>query len=228
VIWLLIGTAALFPIVSGGDHMAAFRFCLVLVPLLATVLVLHLSRSGLLANAPVLAGFIGVLIVSLVLQKNSSDLNPRTTDPAAKEGRIIGEYIQTHWRPGSVVALNTAGSTPYYADGMQYIDMLGLNDAQIARRKDIPSSGPWTRLIGHLKGDGANVLSRRPNYIILGPSEGTTPELQEKVYFLGDYEIGRSPIFQRDYELCVVPMVDGPKFSYYQRRDAGEQCPVQP
>jgi hypothetical protein len=227
VIWLLIGMAALFPVVSGGDHMVAYRFCLILIPLLATLLVLHLSRAGVLANPRLASGVVVVLVLSLILQMRSGPLNPRVTDAAALEGRIIGEYIAGHWRSGSVVALNTAGSTPFYADQMQYIDMLGLNDAQIARRKNIPENGPWTRLIGHLKGDGANVLARHPDYIILGPAEGTSPDVRAKVYFIGDYEIGRSPIFQRDYEICIVPMVSGPKFTYYQRRDAGTPCPSQ-
>lgn len=34
---------------------------------------------------------------------------------------------------GSLVALNTAGSTPYFAGQHCYIDMLGLNDPRFAQ-----------------------------------------------------------------------------------------------
>jgi arabinofuranosyltransferase len=102
--------------------------------------------------------------------------------------------------------------------------MLGLNDAAIAHRTHIPETGPWTHLVGHLKGDGSSVLSRHPDYIILGPAEGTTPELRAKVYFIGDYEIGSAPSFRADYELCTAPLSSKLTLTFYQRRDAHPLC----
>lgn len=225
-LWLLIGATALFPVVSGGDHMPAYRFCLVLVPLAATTTMLHLYRIGVLDTSGGRAGVTVVLLGCLALQVHVTTLTPRIMDPAAQVGRTVGEYVNTHWRQGATVALNTAGSTPFYADNFQYIDMLGLNDRQIARRKDIPESGPWTRIIGHLKGDGRNVLSRHPDYIILGPAEGTTPLQPGPIYFIGDYEIGKSPEFRQQYQLCSVLLPSGKTFRYYRRLgDEGRSCP---
>jgi arabinofuranosyltransferase len=222
-----LGTIMVFSVVaSGGDHMPAFRFFLPLVPLLTVFLVGSLYQSDLLNNARFTAVFMPALIVCLLLQSWAPQLNPEVMDAAASVGTTIGRYIHLHWSPGSTVALNCAGSTPYFADDMQYIDMLGLNDAMIARRKNIPRSGPWNRMAGHLKGDGASVLARRPDYIILGPSEGTTPQLKAKVYFIGDYEIGTSPIFQADYEVCTVMLPNDLLFTYYQRRDEHRPCPA--
>jgi arabinofuranosyltransferase len=224
-LWGFILIAVLSVIVSGGDHMIAFRFCVPLVPLFTVVLIVHLHDTGLLSNLRFTCVFTAFLLVLLAMQVRSIPLNPKVMDPAAQVGEEIGRYIHQYWASHSVVALNTAGSTPYYADEMQFIDMLGLNDSIIARRKDIPEFGPWTHKVGHLKGDGASVLSRRPDYIILGPAEGTTPQLRKKVYFIGDYEIGISPSFKADYEVCVVTLVDGTPFTFFQRRDTHQSCP---
>jgi arabinofuranosyltransferase len=226
-IWTFIGLNVLFVVVSGGDHMLAYRFWLPTYVLLTIVLIFSLAQNGLLTRPFAGPAICGVLVVSLALQTWSSRLNPGNTDPAARVGQIIGIYIRSHWPKGSTVALNTAGSTPFYADNMQYIDMLGLNDSLIARRKNIPKEGPWTHFVGHLKGDGASVLARKPDFIILGPAEGTTPELHEKVYFIGDYEIGKSPVFRENYQLCTANVSNSVVLTYYQRRDLGYPCPAE-
>jgi hypothetical protein len=185
----------------------------------------HLHRTGLLEQRRSAIWILAVLAPCLLLQARVSAINPIEMDPAAESGRDVGRYIHTHWPAGSVVALNTAGSTPFYADEMVYIDMLGLNDPVIARRKNIPKDGSWTHLIGHLKGDGSYVLSRRPDYIILGPSQGTTPEHQDSVHFVGDYEIGSSPLFREQYQRCSALTEERRLFTYYQRRDLNRICP---
>ena len=77
--------------------------------------------------------------------------NPRMRDGAGMIGEEVGYYINAHWKPGSVVALNVAGATPYFADRLNYIDDLGLNDEFIAQRNPVPIGGPWVQLVGHLK-----------------------------------------------------------------------------
>jgi arabinofuranosyltransferase len=225
-LWTAITLITLYILISGGDHMQDYRACLPLIPLLAVALVRHLDRTHLLADPTFTLAFIPTLLLALTLQAVPESLNPRHVDNAARVGTEVGQYIAANWPPGSIIALNTAGSTPYYADNNQYIDMLGLNDATIARRHNIPATGPWSRLIGHLKGDGAYVLSRHPDYLILGPSEGTTPQEKKWFFFLGDYEISQSPIFQTQYQPCIVPLPDGRPFTYYQRIDAHKSCPA--
>jgi hypothetical protein len=225
VLWALMSLNVLFIFVSGGDHMTAFRFCLALVPLLTAAMLLHLYECGLLQGGLPAAGITLVLLLALARQRLEPRINPGAEDAASRVGTIVGRYISQYWPPGSVIALNTAGSTPYYADRMQYIDMLGLNDAAIARRKNIPEIGPWTHLVGHLKGDGASVLARHPDYIILGGAEGTTPEQRAPVYFIGDYEVGISPYFKANYVMCRVRLTGNVIFTYYQRRDENRGCP---
>jgi hypothetical protein len=225
-LWSFVAVDVFLVATCGGDHMFAFRFLLPIVPLLTILLVRSLHGSGVLTNLRMAAASALVLSVALWLQILYPILNPCYPDPAALVGSAVGQYIAQSFPADSRIALNTAGSTPYFADNHEYIDMLGLNDSVIARRTNIPVEGPWTHLIGHLKGDGAYVLSRRPDFIILGPAEGTTPELSHIVHFFGDYEIGNSPDFRRDYEVCYAPIpVAAGVFTYYQRREAQRPCP---
>ena len=122
-------------------------------------------------------------------------------DLAAFIGGIVGHHIDATWPTDITIAVNTAGSTPFYAGGDRvFIDMLGLNDPTIAHREDVPALTQLQQLPGHGKGDGAYVLSRAPDRIIVGPSEGTdiaTP------WFLTDYELGRNPEFAECYSKVV-------------------------
>jgi hypothetical protein len=126
----------------------------------------------------------------------------------------VGRYIAGVWPRGSLVALNTAGATPYFAPDHRYIDMLGLNDVHIARRRIDSIRVPWQRIPGHYKGDGHYVLSREPDYIIVGPGAGTTID---DPWFLGDHEMRDDPRFHEHYEGVRVQL-DNCVFTYYERR----------
>ena len=123
---------------------------------------------------------------------------------------------------GSLVALNTAGSTPYFAGQHRYIDMLGLNDPHIAKRHIEEIQLPWQRVPGHWKGDGDYVLSRQPDFIIVGPAEGT---VASNPWFLSDLEMANDPRFAQDYALFRAQLdqhgaeIEGGElvFTYYQR-----------
>ena len=113
------------------------------------------------------------------------------------DGAAVGRYISEAWPNGSLVALHTAGSTPYYGRNHRYIDMLGLNDAHIGRRTIKEIRLPWQRVPGHSKGDGAYVLKRNPDFIIAGPALGTQVE---RPWFLSDLELALNPEFSQRYE----------------------------
>jgi hypothetical protein len=206
---------------EGGDHMIAGRMLVPLVvPAVLLVVVLGRSVPPMFARGAT-ASAVAVTLVATIAH------GPVATDPAAYVGEVVGRYIDEAWPPGSEVALHTAGSTPFYADDLVYIDMLGLNDPTIARRDHVPRRAPFQDVPGHGKGDGAYVLERAPDFVIAGVAEGSPVEVG---LFLTDVELAESPEFAACYELRQVDLPYDPHrfgrgpqrpdplpFRYYER-----------
>ena len=120
------------------------------------------------------------------------------------------------------VSSTPAGAIAFYMHH-RVIDMLGLNDYHIARTE--PGNIGFPRA-GHMKGDGAYVLSRKPDYILMGNVAVLEFPLDEekmatKLIRKSEHELWANPEFHRDYELRSVRLHDeGPfqYFSFYQRR----------
>ena len=92
--------------------------------------------------------------------------------------------------------------------------MLGLNDVNIAKRRVGTYRAPYQeKLPGHAKGDGAYVLARKPDFIIIGPSQGETIA---SPWFLSDLEISEDPQFWVHYELKQVS-IDVSKIKRHKR-----------
>jgi hypothetical protein len=181
----------LYVIWAGGDHMPAARM---LVPLIAPSAVLLLALSTQMADRiqRMLLGVTtaAVLVLSLIEA-------PYFKDPAALIGEIVGSHIDAEWPEGITIALNTAGSTPFVAGNNRvFIDMLGLNDPVIAKRQNVPMLALGQGLPGHTKGDGAYVLSRQPDRIIIGPAYGVDVA---GAWFLSGVEMAALPEFKRCY-----------------------------
>lgn len=191
-------------VVAGGDHMIAHRLLLPVVPPLAMLWAEGLAGLASLRSHPAGAAPAAAVACSAALLFG---LTPgeryepaERPDPAAYVGTIVGEYLRDSYPKGTLIALHNAGSTPYFAPHLRFIDMLGLNDTHIARRKIQRLELPAQRWPGHAKGDGAYVLSRKPDVILLGPAEGTLPQ---RPWFLSDLELARSKTFAEEYELRV-------------------------
>lgn len=197
-----------FIIYVGGDHMQAFRFFLPLVAVMSVLLPFCLAPIIAKGHSSAFGGITLAILILSSLQLTSGKLNPRSEDPAARIGTIVGKYIATAWPEGSLVALNTAGSTPYYAGRHRFIDMLGLNDSHIAKRQIEKIQLPWQNAPGHLKGDGAYVLSRNPDYIIAGPASGTAVTFMSmsQQWFLSDIELAQDKRFLKNYELYYIQL----------------------
>ena len=130
----MAGAYIAYVIWVGADHMPGHRFIVPVIPLLAAFVFRAIPPASSLLEAWKLLALHILSAVLLAFQIPALEERTRKPDPAAFVGRIIGGYIAENWPPGSSVALNTAGSIPYYSPGNSYIDMLGLNDPQIARR----------------------------------------------------------------------------------------------
>ncbi len=131
-------------------------------------------------------------------------------------------WLDENAAPDSLVASTPAGAIAYYSRH-RVIDMLGLNDHHIARTE--PGNIGFPRA-GHMKGDGAYVLSRAPDYILMGnvavlgfPLDEA--KMKEKLVRKSEHELWANPDFHRDYELKSVRLNDAGPFQYftfYQRR----------
>jgi hypothetical protein len=113
---------------------------------------------------------------------------PKVTPKAATIGTLLKHAFKAK---DPLLAVNTAGAMPYFSE-LRSLDMLGLNDAHIARRR------PTTfgrRHQGHELGDGAYVLSREPDIIVAGNLGGETFQ------YPGGQQLSRDPRFERDYRL---------------------------
>ena len=88
-----------------------------------------------------------------------------------------------------LVAVDAAGAIPYFSH-FRSIDMLGLNDAHIARVHD-ESFGRGVQ--GHELGDGAYVLSREPDVIVAGVTGSS------RLAFRGGKQMEADPRFHAHY-----------------------------
>ena len=93
-----------------------------------------------------------------------------------------------------LVAVDAAGAIPFYS-GLRSIDMLGLNDAHIARSHD-EEFGQGVQ--GHELGDGAYVLSREPDVIVAGVLGTSRPA------FRGGKQMEADPRFHAQYRRVRV------------------------
>jgi len=196
--WLLLPVAPLLlaVVLGGGDHMLGARF--VLAPAAVMCLVAALAppspRAWVRRTTTLLAALCALWQFEFVWRY------PAAPNPAAALGEVVGRELEARLPAKSLVAAATAGSVPYFAPGLAFIDTLGLNDPHIARQAPaalpaaIDRRDSWFSVPGHLRGDGAYVLSRRPDVIMLGGAKGDLLP-----WFLGDYQLVTAKAFQEGY-----------------------------
>lgn len=106
-----------------------------------------------------------------------------------------------HKRP--LVALDGAGAVPFYS-GLPTLDLLGLNDAHIAKN---PPQSFGTGWLGHELGDAEYVLRRMPDLILFGSYEGEWD---------GSFREGKKlvahPQFKKDYQKGYLLSTTVPPF----------------
>ncbi|MHA3916105.1 ArnT family glycosyltransferase [Halovulum sp. GXIMD14793] len=182
-----------------GDHMPISRLFVPIIPVIGLLVALAIEAI----RPEILRRFLPVaasLLVASQLLTAYGQIKFKM-DTAAFGGFIQGHYIAENWEKGSTVALSTAGSIPYSNLDKNFIDMLGLNDKTIARREIDTYRAFGQSFPGHAKGDGAYILDRRPDYIIMVPSLAF--EIDE-YWFLSDVELNESPLFHECYKHNLV------------------------
>ncbi len=111
---------------------------------------------------------------------------PPVSVRATTVGTMLGAAFEDE---DPLVAVDAAGVIPYYS-GLRALDMLGLNDAHIARQHG-DSFGRGVQ--GHELGDGEYVLSREPDIIVAGVTGSS------RLAFRGGREMAADPRFHAWY-----------------------------
>ena len=128
-------------------------------------------------------------------------------------------WLERNAPPNSVVASTPAGAIGYYTN-LRVIDMLGLNDIHIAHSQDTLGGAAGLGRAGHEKGDGRYVLSRSPEFILMGnvavlPFPLDETRMEGKLVLKSEHEIWNEPSFHRDYEFVCVRLADSGVFQYF-------------
>jgi hypothetical protein len=182
VLWLI------YVLVQGGDGLIGARMLLPAIPLL------YVMTVKMAEEVPIPAATAATIVIcaGLVWSYLGDDLIRTQSRRWRQQARIrerIGLHLRDNFPAGTLVAVNAAGVIPYYSE-QPTIDMLGLNDEQIAHR----GRRDRNLNLGHQAGDGAYVMSRNPGVILFG--RGGTREASD---FVSDREIWQSTEFRENY-----------------------------
>ncbi len=145
---------------------------------------------------------LSVAILSFTTQRRDSENGRAKTERWEWAGVSVGPALkQAFGKERPLLAVDAAGALPYWSK-LPCLDMLGLNDSYLAHNppKDFGYGG-----IGHELGDGAYVLSRKPDLVAFNNAQGSAEPL-----FLSGREMKRSRQFRKDYSLMRLQGV-GPE-----------------
>lgn len=197
-VYLITAAYTAYIVGIGGDFMPFFRFFLPILALHAVLSSWFLQRLDLLRSQRRAWGFFCVwaLLVGCSLT-TEQPYRAFVAHRTALVGIAGGEYLKTRLGPHDLIAVNTAGSLPYYAE-RPALDMLGLTDPVIARRPIYIVSEGWA---GHRRGWGEYVLSRRPKVILFYNAAGS-----REPFYMGDHELADNPLFRFFYQLRTVSL----------------------
>lgn len=225
-----ISAAAWFAYVLlvGGDGLAMYRFFVPVLPLVALLAgdaIAALWRE----RRPAAAALAGLALAASLPASFTGDARRFVEEDRARVERHwshIGRFLASYARPGESIAVTTAGAIPFYS-GLPAIDMLGITDPHIARRK-MPGMGRG--IAGHEKHDAAYVLDRRPSYILHYEFLINRPVVDRSQFLTpwnpGLAELADAPRFGQLYEPRVVELGAGVYFAFFAlRREAGGSEP---
>jgi len=213
----------------GGDAFPGYRFWLPVLPLagaLAGWLVAEASGFAAfafsamprLARPALLATAAAGLAVIATTARTDVLLEYSTGKEFTARMLAVGYWLGENAPREAVIALNYVGAVPYRS-GLRTIDMLGLTDPLVGRS---PIRGRF-RFPGHARGNGASILDRAPELILMGgvslapaPTDELFPELDS------EEQIVRDARFAERYERVQV-QISAPGgsqwFAFYKRKD---------
>lgn len=182
----------------GGDIFPGWRHFVPLIVVMALVnaqgakwAIAHPAlRRGRPLQAAVLAG---ALVWFFHVQGQDPTNRRAVTERWEWDGKVVGQMLKRGFGPaGPLLAVTAAGCLPYWSE-LPSLDMMGLNDATLARHRP---RGFGEGYIGHELGDGRYVLGRKPDLVVFCGPRGAAGAC-----FLSGRQMVRLPAFQQAYAL---------------------------
>lgn len=142
-----------------------------------------------------------------------------TADGAIRLWQAAKPYGEPR-RLAAAIAAIAVGAIGYYSE-RPVLDLLGLNDRTIARLPVATGDRTWNP--GHMRGDAAETLRRRPDVIVLPvrPTEAprATPGEAERSAYPFIATLLETPEFERLYRLEAHALPDGRWMNVYRLRN---------
>ena len=219
--FVLLHWAAL--LLLGGDWMPHFRLLLPTLPLVLLILneglVLSILQGQIERTETERGGTLPIVAMVLVLfvmfpggLRYERFENERfAVHLFSRLGKSLGMMLP----PETSLGLGSTGAIGYYTD-MEIVDILGLTEREIAREGRIVTTQP-----GHMKTDGARVLDREPDLLLLGNIQVHRGRrgVDEMPLKVQEQDIARRPRFTREYEFVNIPLGGHFYLSCFKRKD---------
>lgn len=214
-------------VLEGGDGLPMYRFLLPAAALGAPLGAAALHAGGRAPRAAVALVLSAALGLSFFPPRDAQyEMFEYQRDHELPRWAAAGRALAP-LTPSTTVAAVPIGALAYYSD-LRVIDMMGLTDRTIARAETSTLGSGWA---GHEKHDGAYVLSRRPDLILLGNvyvSEspvllpGELPLFGVPAIWAREADVLRNPAFVL-YQPISLPVEHGSFLHAYARVDLAER-----
>ena len=219
---LLAAVYPLYVVAVGGDFKPTYRYLVPVMPVWCALAATGVERLAAMGGREWDRVWAGSLFAALALWGVVSEQSSRNVDPDRLDrhrdqvaaGRKLDEILP----PDAWIASTSAGRIPFYAD-RRTLDMLGLNDAHIARQEIDEFASRWA---GHEKGDGRYVLERAPDAILfLGLQVLPKPlrsvrnrrgTIEELAFGTSERQLIAEEAFWREYRVLSIPLPHDEKF----------------
>ncbi len=215
---VLLGLWLLYTVLVGGDMLGMFRFYAPLLPVAAVLSAALAAEAGWLAR-PARAAAVVLPVAAVLLVSSFQGRERRLVDIHMSEANLggwmlAGDAMAKQLPAGSSIALGPAGYIPWRTN-FRTLDFYGIVTPSIAHEHVAFTHG----YAGHEKTDGPYIVSRRPDYILIGnvditerPRQGLIPPLNREVDLVLDKN------FQREYEQIWLPVAEGKVLNLFRRK----------
>ena len=215
----VIGAWIAYTLVIGGDMLGMFRMFAPILPMViacGTAVLISDVRPSPVRWAVVLALLMLASLVPSFVGRERRLVTDHMSLYNLGGWRLAAEGMARALPPGTTIALSPVGYIPYRTGFVAY-DLLGITDRHIAHRR-MPFAIGYA---GHEKHDGAYILSRRPDYLLVGNVDVTDQPRQSPMPpDASEVDIFENPIFRTRYTPVFIPLSEGKFLNCYRRVDA--------